>query len=131
MQQLLGTLIKSIMSSIIAAITQRWDREQAEADRAAAKARQWQLEQARDHVRVQAAMAATVQKTTAPTSGGAWNAAPLLLACLSLVGCFRHYTPVVQPFPVAVLIERPVLKDESPFSEREQQLATYAARLEA
>lgn len=130
MKQLLGIIVQNIVSSIIAAITQRWDREQAEADRAAAKAREWQLEQAREHLRVQAAMREKMEKADAPSSGAAWNAGRLIALALLLTGCFRHYVPVHTYIPVPPLPERPVLEDESPFNDREQALAGYAVRVE-
>ena len=129
----LKPIFDSLFSSVIAAFTDWWRQEEAEAAQSKAEARQAQLESVREGLEVQATMARKALEAgkATPTSGAAWNAASLLLACLCLQGCFRFYVYARPYQPVPPLVERPVLADESPFTEREQALASYATQLEA
>ena len=129
----LKALSEGIFNSIIGAISDWWAREEAEAAKGQAKAREKQLESVKTGLQVQAEMArkTATAVTKAPKSGAGWNAAPLLLACLLLQGCglfrFEVYTHPYLPVPPEV--DRPVLADESPFNEREKTLASYATQL--
>lgn len=119
------------ITSVLNVFLQRWDRERAEADRAAAEARKWQLEKARDHRRLQESIREEVDEAKIPTTGNGWNMPLLVLLSLLMSGCFfRHYTPVYPYQPVPPMAERPLLEDESEFNDREQVLAEYAIRLE-
>lgn len=130
----LKPVLDSVLSSVLAAAMQWWRQEQAEAAKSRAAARKQQLRSVKRGLEAQAAMAkkALQARRQVPASGKAWNAkAAPLIACLLLTGCARFQTFSEPLMPVPMLIDRPTFDDESPFTEREQALADYAAGLES
>jgi hypothetical protein len=128
----LKALAESLFSSLFQSIAAWWKEEQAAAAASAAKAREAQLNSVREGMAVQAEIARkTVEAAQkAPATGAGWNAGLLLLLCCLLSGCFRFHVYASPYQPVPPHVPRPVL-DESPFSEREQALVSYAVQLEA
>ncbi len=129
-----ASILRVLSDSVLQALMDWWKAEEAEAAKSAAKAREQQLRSVREGLARESEIAERILQTPAPASGKDWNKSALLLLLwiliLPLAGCFRHYIVQEPYYPVPPLPERPVLVDLSPFNEREQQLATYAAALE-
>jgi len=130
-----GSILSAIVKGLGQVIMDWWRAEQAESAKWAAKTRERQLISIKEGKKIEQDYVNTLQKArkNPARSGALWNAKVtiLLLLCpFILCGCFRFHVYAAPYRPVPPKIERPILENESPFSEREQKLVNYASELE-
>lgn len=135
---IIGVVLKATLSFFKDWLTSWYTEAKAKTDEWNAKTFKAQLESVVEADKIEVKIR-DAKPTTVPETPMDWNkprVVPVLLlpvllaASLFLQGCFVRYVTVPDKKPIIDVLERPVLEETPPFTDREKKLVKYAVELE-